>query len=230
MAENGDSLNMGPQAKESMDNKKLYDVSLTISNGMVAWPGDPEVNIKPYKSIKEGASSNVSILQLGSHTGTHIDVPYHFINEGSNLDDIPIELFVGRARLFELQMLGEIGVNDLKQLNLNGVSRILFKTRNSDFWKRNEGFRKDFVYLSGEGAKYLVDAGIKMVGIDYLSVEEFGNKSAPAHHTLLGAGIVIIEGLNLSGVKEGEYKVICAPLKIKGGDGAPARVFLEKLD
>ena len=221
---------MGPQKKESMDDKKLYDVSLTISNGMVAWPGDPEVNIKPYKSIKEGASSNVSILQLGSHTGTHIDVPYHFIEDGKNLDDISIELFIGKARLFELDVLKKIDVGDLERLNLNGVSRILFKTGNSDFWKRNERFRKDFVHLSGEGAKYLVDAGIKMVGIDYLSVEEFGNKSAPVHHALLGAGIIIIEGLNLSGVKEGEYKVICAPLKIKRGDGAPARVFLEKLD
>lgn len=221
---------MGQQAKESMDDKKLYDVSLAVSNGMVTWPGDPEVNIRPYKSIKEGASSNVSILQLGSHTGTHIDVPYHFIDGGRTLDNIPIELFVGKARLFELGVLEKIDVGDLERLNLNGVSRVLFKTRNSDFWKRNEGFRKDFIYLSGEGAKYLVDSGIKMVGIDYLSVEEFGNKSAPAHHALLGAGIIIIEGLNLSGVKEGEYEIICAPLKIKGGDGAPARVFLEKLD
>ena len=221
---------MGPQKKESIGDKKLYDVSLTISNGMVIWPGDPKVDIKPYKSIKEGASSNVSSLQLSSHTGTHIDVPYHFIDKGSNLDDISIELFIGKAMLFELDVLEKIDVGDLERLNLNGVSRVLFKTRNSDFWKRNEGFRKDFVYLSGEGAKYLVDSGIKMVGIDYLSVEEFGNKSAPAHHALLGAGVIIIEGLNLSGVKDGEYKVICAPLKIKGGDGSPARVFLEKLD
>ena len=219
---------MKTKKKESIGAKKIYDVSLTISNGMVAWPGDPEVNIMPYKSIKEGASSNVSRIQLGSHTGTHIDVPYHFIDGGRTLDDIPIEIFVGKARLFELAVLKKIDAGDLNRLNLTGVERVLFKTRNSRFWERNEGFRKDFVYLTSEGAGFLVDSGVKMVGIDYLSVEEFGNKSAPAHHILLGAGVIVVEGLNLSGLKEGEYEIICSPLKIKGGDGAPARVFLRR--
>ena len=215
------------QQKRSMDAKKIYDVSLPISNGMVVWPGDPDVNIIPYKSIKEGASSNVSSIQLGSHTGTHIDVPCHFIDSGRTLDDIPIEIFIGKARLFELDVLKKIGAGDLNHLNLTGVERVLFKTRNSRFWDQGgERFRKDFVYLTNEGARFLVDSGIKMVGIDYLSIEEFGNKSAPAHHILLGAGVIIVEGLNLSGVKEGEYEIICSPLKIKGGNGAPARVFL----
>jgi len=218
---------MKTQEKESIGARKIYDVSLTISNGMVVWPGDPEVNIIPYKSIKEGASSNVSSIQLSSHTGTHIDVPCHFIDGGRTLDDIPIDIFIGKARLFELDVLKKIDAGDLNRLNLTGVERVLFKTRNSQFWDQGgERFRKDFVYLTNEGARFLVDSGIKMVGIDYLSIEEFGNKSAPAHHILLGAGVIIVEGLNLSRVKEGEYEIICSPLKIKGGDGAPARVFL----
>ncbi|OHB39874.1 MAG: hypothetical protein A2Y09_09785 [Planctomycetes bacterium GWA2_39_15] len=205
----------------------FYDITLTISNTLITWPTDPTVSIQKTRLISKGNSCNVSELKFGSHCGTHIDAPYHFEEDGIKIDQIPLDCLIGSATVFDIKNKEKIDLEDIKTLQFKNKKRVIFKTINSTYWKLSE-FKKDFVYITKEAAEYLVDCNVKVVGIDYLSVEKFGSKCADTHHTLLRNGIVVIEGLDLSNVKAGNYELIALPLKIKDGDGSPARVILRK--
>ncbi len=206
---------------------KLLDVSVALTAGVPAYPGNPDFELQPIKRIAEGGSSNVSRLVMGTHTGTHVDAPRHFFDGAPGVDALPLDLLLGRARVVEINKRGGIGVEELAAAGLREDLRILLKTPNSALWN-GEGFHQDYTYLSEPGARYLVDQGVKVVGIDYLSVEQFKKAGAPAHHALLSQGVVIIEGLNLAEVDAGMYELYCLPLRIVGGDGAPARVILKR--
>ncbi len=206
----------------------FHDVTLPIVNSLITWPGDPPVVIRKASSISLDNACNVAELSFGSHTGTHIDAPYHFKENGATVDQIPLRYLIGRASVFAVNTEEKIGRDAVASLNLAGVERILFKTKNSPYWNLPE-FRKDFVYITKEAAQYLVDCRIKLVGIDYLSVDKFGNERADTHHVFLSNGVVIIEGLDLRRVEPGDYELIALPLRIQGGDGSPARVVLRSM-
>jgi arylformamidase len=203
---------------------KIYDVSVPISSEMPVYPGDPGIKIELRESIAKGSVCNVSSISLGSHTGTHIDPPYHFIESGIKVDQIPLNLLIGRTHVVETTS-AKIDKSILKEIDLSNTIRLIFKTRNSYIWSSNK-FVEDYVYLTPDAAEILVESGIKLVGIDYLSIEQYGSTNYQTHKTLLGNGVVIVEGLNLAEVDPGDYEMICLPLKIKDADGAPARVIL----
>jgi arylformamidase len=194
---------------------RVHDVSVPIRPGMITYPGDPTVSLERVLSITDGALANVSRLDFGVHTGTHVDAPVHFIDGAAAAEQLPPHVLVGPARVVAAEMLT---AEELRRLEL--AERVLFKTPNSNLWDRAE-FAHDFVALDGAAASVLLERGVRLVGIDYLSIGD-----EDAHRTLLGAGVVTIEGLDLRGVDPGGYQLVCAPLKLVGSDGAPARVFL----
>lgn len=206
---------------------KLLDVSVPLTLGLPNFPNDPPFELQPVKRIADGGSSNVSRLVMGTHTGTHVDAPKHFIDEGDGVDALPLNLLIGRARVIDVDKRGAITADDLAAAGLREDLRVLFRTPNSALWNSNT-FHEDYAHLSAGGARYLIDQGVKVVGIDYLSIEQFKSAGAPAHRTLLGNGVIIIEGLNLADAEPGMYEMYCLPLLVAGGDGAPARVVLKR--
>jgi arylformamidase len=210
---------------------KIYDITFPISETTPVYEGDPNVKIEVASSFAKGDHANVTALCCGAHTATHVDAPNHFIDGTRRVHDLDLEKLIGAARVVRIDdRVTAIEPDHLG--NLEGVERILFKTRNSAFWETPEtGFRKDFTYLSPAAARVLADAGLKLVGIDYLSVEKFGSADFATHITLLEKEIVIVEGLDLREVPAGDYEIICLPLKIisETGDGAPARAVLREL-
>jgi len=205
----------------------LFDITVPIRAGMPVYQGDPGVKIDSWSAFAKGDSSNVSILNFGAHTGTHVDAPAHFIEGARRIDALSLEVLIGPARVIRVgDEVSEIGAEFVRSCDLQNVERVLFRTRNSGFW--NEGFRKDFTHLLPEAAQILVDQGVKLVGTDYLSIEKFQSGHHKTHLTLLSNSVVIVEGLNLSAVAAGDYELICLPLKIGdgAGDGAPARAVL----
>lgn len=208
---------------------KLYDITVPISNDLPVYPGDPTVQISRVMSLEKGDIARVSHVSFSTHIGTHIDPPYHFIVDGKPSDQLPLDIFIGKARVIDV---GEVKVIDaalLANFDLRDVLRVLFKTSNSRLWRESNEFQKDFVYLETDGAELLVKLGVKLVGIDYLSIEKFNFDKPTTHWTLLGAGVVIVEGLDLTEISPGDYELICLPLKIKDGDGGPARAVLREL-
>ena len=208
---------------------KLYDITVPISNDLPVYPGDPPIQISRVMSLEKGDIARVSHLSFSTHIGTHIDPPYHFLKDGITSDQLPLDVFIGKARVIDVGEENVIDASLLSNYDLKRVTRLLFKTRNSRFWRESNQFREDFVYLETDGAELLVQSGIKLVGIDYLSIEKFNFDKPTTHWTLLGAGIVIVEGLDLTEVSPGDYELLCLPLKIKDGDGGPARVVLREL-
>jgi len=206
---------------------RTYDISVPITPDLPTWPGDPKVSIDRVGKIEAGDQANVSHLSMSAHTGTHVDAPFHFIKDGSTLEEMPLNLFMGRAYVQYFPDVDLITAEVLKQAHIPArTRRVLFKTRNSELWVRGETeFQKDFVALSADGAMYLVDRGVKLVGIDYLSIAPFDNP-APTHEILLKANVMILEGLNLSEVSQGRYTFYCLPLNLQEVDGAPARAIL----
>ncbi len=207
----------------------FIDVSMNIEDGMVHWPTDPGITIKHFSNIKNGDSANNSEITCGTHTGTHIDAPHHFIEEGVGIDKLNLETLIGLCRVIEVaKEIKIISRNFLVPHDIKSGERLLFKTKNS-IWinNRDNNFHEDYVYVSADGAKYLVEKGVILVGVDYLSVEGY-HIGHDTHKTLLGANVVVIEGLNLTDVIPGNYKLIAMPIKIKNSDGAPSRVLLEK--
>ena len=210
---------------------KIYDVTVAISEHVPIYEGDPRVEIEGVKSIRNGDSANVSNLCLGAHTGTHIDAPNHFIDGTRRVEDLDLGKLVGKCRVVEIDE-SVVAIEPVHLPDLSGVERIVFKTRNSSFWSTPEdGFRTDFTYIAPAAARMIADAGIKLVGIDYLSVEKFGSSDFATHITLLEKEVVILEGLDLREVPSGDYELICLPLKYVGGtgDGSPARTILREL-
>jgi arylformamidase len=206
---------------------KIIDVTAPLSPHLPTFPGDPPFQMDSIYRIADGQPYNVTRLSLSTHSGTHVDAPYHFLADGATVDQLPLEILMGKARVVELSVLDRIERDDLEALDLRDDIRVLIKTRMSG-QLRNSAFQEDFVYLTPDAARYLVQAGIKLVGIDYLSIEKFQSKEYASHHALLGAGVVVIEGLDLSEAEPGEYDMTCLPLRIAGADGAPARVVLRK--
>lgn len=208
-----------------MSERRYYDVSMALCEEIPVFPGDPGLEITSHMSISNGDKANVSVISMGSHTGTHIDAPKHFIDTGAAIDELPPEYFMGEAKVFEIPDKDAVTFEDISSLDIEKGDIVLFKTRNSKERKTRE-FNKNSVYIAPDAASYLAEIGIKTVGIDYLSVERFGSEFCEVHHTLLESGIVIIEGLNLDGIKPGKYEISALPLKISGGNGSPARVVL----
>lgn len=205
---------------------KIYDVTVPISNDLPVYPGDPPIDITRVQSLEKGDIARVSHLSFSTHIGTHIDPPSHFMKDGISLDRVPLDVLIGHARVIDVGDVSSIAAPLLERAELAGATRVLFKTRNSSFWSESRVFREDFVYLEPEAAELLVKRGVQLVGIDYLSIEKFNFERPATHWTLLGNNVVIVEGLNLSEVPPGDYELICLPLKIKDGDGGPARVVL----
>jgi arylformamidase len=204
---------------------KLYDVTVPLSADVPTYPGDPPYRSEFVRSILDGESCNLTRLSMGAHSGTHVDAPYHFLADGATVDQIPLDILIGKARVVEMAALEHIDRADLERVDLRDDIRVLFKTRMSG-QLRQPLFQENFVYLTPDAASYLAKVGIKLVGIDYLSIERFGSRDFEAHHALLGAGVVIVEGLDLSAVEPGEYDLTCLPLRLAGAEGAPARVIL----
>ena len=215
-----------------MDNKKdgWLDISVPIYNGMVHWPADPPVSIMRTQDIEEGDSHTLSELTMGSHSGTHIDAPVHFLEGGASVYEMPFDAVIGRARVIEIKDEQSVKPEELTRHNIRAGERILFKTRNSSEDWTSSSFKEDFVHITAEAARYLAEKKIRLIGVDYLSVGGYKKDGSEVHRLLLEAGIWIIEGLNLSPVSEGVHELICLPLRIKNGDGSPARAVIRPLD
>jgi arylformamidase len=208
---------------------RIIDVSLSISPDMLVWPGDPAVEVERRKQIANGDPANVSELCLGTHTGTHVDPPNHFIEGAGGIDSVPLDVLVGDAVVVDARHLDRpMEAEDLEKLSIpDGAERVLLRTANSELWRQERvEFPSTYACLTGASARWVVDRGIKLIGVDFLSVEAKGAEGHPAHVTLLENGVVIVEGLNLSDVEPGEYQLVCLPLRIKDGDGGPARALL----
>jgi arylformamidase len=206
----------------------IHDVTLPISPDMPVWPGDPSVVLERVSSMDAGAHDNVSRLACGVHTGTHVDAPHHFLNDGRTVESLSLDILIGPAMVVKIP--DEAGVvNEAVLENAAipaGTDRLLLRTRNSKLWEQDErNFFTGFVGISADGADWLVKHGVKLIGIDYLSVAPY-HQSIPTHRALLEAGIIIIEGLDLSAIVPGPYTLYCLPLKLVGSDGAPARTIL----
>lgn len=207
----------------------LFDVSVRLSEGVPTFPGNPAFSCEPVKQVSQGDSANVTLVRLGTHTGTHVDAPRHFFDGAPGVDGLPLDVLIGRARVVEIPGPRRgIEAADLDGRTPAGEARVLLKTGNSALWRSSE-FHRDFAFLAESGARLLLDRGVRLVGIDYLSIEEFKKPGAPVHHLLLAQGVVIVEGLDLSAVRAGSYEMYCLPLDIAGADGAPARVVLREL-
>jgi len=208
----------------------IHDVTVAISEDVPIYKGDPGVEVAPFKSIAGGDSANVSQISFGVHTGTHVDAPNHFVEGGKRVHEIDPTKLIGPCRVIGIDE-SVVAIEPEHVGDITGVERVIFKTRNSQFWSEPErGFRSDFSYLTPATAKLLVENGVVLVGIDYLSIEKSGSPGHPVHVTLLEKEIVILEGLDLRKVSAGDFELICMPLKYigAGGDGAPARTFLRQ--
>ena len=207
---------------------RIWDVSVPIRHGGLVYPNNPAISITPVQSIAAGNTANVSRIDLGSHTGTHVDAPLHFIDGAAGVDELPLDVLIGPARLiaFEDDVLA-VGEAELKRHDLSGTTRVLIRTRNSAWLASGSTeFHPDFTHITPDGAAYLVSIGVRLVGVDYLSVEQFRSPHHETHRTLLSNGVVIVEGLVLSAPPMGEYELYCLPMLMAGLDGAPARAVL----
>lgn len=198
----------------------LHDVSVPVDERLPTWPGDPTFSRRLDSSIADGADANVSELRCGVHTGTHVDAPNHFIDGAGGIEAIDVEALVGPALVVDVGNAEAIDSKVLAEVELDGAERVLFRSRNGRLWEQDD-FASEFVAITPDGAQILLDAGVRLVGVDYLSVGD-----AATHRILLGARIVCLEGLDLRLVEPGRYDLFCGPIKLVGSDGAPARVLL----
>lgn len=212
----------------------IYDVTVPLSNELPTYPGDPGIQIGDWRSLAKGDSANVSVVNFGAHTGTHVDAPAHFIDGGAKIESLPLDALIGEAVVVEVPDQYLVVDEEFVAANVApGTERVLFKTRNSAFWNEPEPqFHSDFTHLNTEAATWLRDHGARLVGIDYLSIEKSKSPGHPTHLALLSKGIVILEGLNLTDIKPGKYELICLPMRLRSqlGDGAPARAVLRTFD
>ncbi len=205
---------------------QIFDLTLALQPGMIMYPNNPAFRFDPVSRKAAGASSNGSLVTMGTHTGTHVDAPFHIDDAGGGVETLSLDALVGPARVLALDVSRNVERADLEPLSLTGVERVLIRTANSAKWAAAKAFDEGFAGLTGEAAAFLAAKKLKLVGVDYLSVDRFRSGTHPAHHALIGAGVVILEGNNLTGVPAGDYELFCGPLLIPGSDGAPARVFL----
>jgi len=208
---------------------KIIDISVPINDKLPLWPDSALPEINKISSFDKGDKVNETKVSMNMHTGTHIDAPFHFIQDGKAVDDLPLDIFIGNVFVAEINDVKEITADDIKKLDIpKGITRILFKTSNSKLWKRRvQEFQKDYIGLDESAAKWLVENNIKLVGVDYLSVATFKNVKE-IHKILLNNEIILLEGIDLSNVGSGEYKLICLPINIKDTEAAPVRAVLIK--
>jgi arylformamidase len=201
---------------------RFIDVTVPIRHGMVHYDGNPEIRLERVQAIASGDGANVSRLDFGVHSGTHIDAALHFIDGGDGAENLPLEPLLGPCLVVDATGVQKtLDASAVASLAIPaGTERVLFKTRNSKLWA-NDKFTRDFVRLDGSGAEALIALGVRTVGIDYLSIGDHD-----AHVAFLGGGVVPIEGLNLLDVEPGPYRLVCLPLRVVGSDGAPARAVL----
>jgi arylformamidase len=211
---------------------RLIDVSLPIGPDLLVWPGDPSVEVVPRLRLAAGDPANVSELRMGTHTGTHVDPPNHFIEAATGIDAVPLDVLFGPVVVADARHLDRpIEPADLEALGLpEGAERVLLRTSNSELWRHLPiSFPDVYACLTPDAARWVVDRGIRLIGVDFLSVEAKGAEGHPVHHILLESGVVIIEGLNLGDAEPGSYNLACLPLRIVDGDGGPARAILVQL-
>lgn len=213
-------------AKKKLSTSKWIDVTAPLHAGTPHWLGDPDPKIDRTSRIEDGEVCNVSFMQMSVHTGTHMDSPFHFLADGIGMDQMPLDATIGPCRVVEVRDKESIKVKHLERLKLRKGERLLIKTINSKRCWKDGKFYKDFVYISQDAAAYMVERGIRTIGVDYLSVGGFFKDGVETHHHLLRASIWIIEGLNLSKIKPGKYDLNCLPLRIVDCDGSPARALL----
>jgi arylformamidase len=213
-----------------IDRSRIIDISLAVQPGMPVFPGNPRVALDLQQSMEAGDEADVSSLSLGVHTGTHVDAPSHFLQGSSATNEIVLDTMMGKAHVLDATSIsGHAGAAALRSLPIpDDCTRLLVKTRNSELWSKQD-FSSDFQGLTADGAAYLVERGIALIGWDYLSIGPFGD-ATETHRVLLDAGVVILEGIDLRGVEAGGYELICLPLLLKGSDGAPARAVLRPGD
>lgn len=206
---------------------RIFDISIAITAGGIVYPGNPPIEVEAQQALARGDGANVSALSFGSHTATHVDAAKHFFDDGQTVDQLPLDRLVGPCVVIELDdTVMSIGRRELEAHDLEGTKRVLFKTRNSRALQTKPEFVKGYTYIAPDAAEHLVSLGVELVGVDYLSVEQFRSGHHRTHRTLLGASVVIIEGLALAEVPPGRYQLICLPLKLRGLDAAPARAIL----
>ena len=205
--------------------RRVIDVSVSNGPGQHVYPGDPEPRVESVRAIARGDVCNVSLLHLGSHTGTHVDAPYHFLKDGPRLGQVALDRMVGPCLVADLRGRPAVDAAALRDVAIERGDILLCLTDNSAKWAAAE-FQRDLIYVTADAAEVLVARGVRALGMDYLSIEAFGSPDFPVHHRLLGAGIFVIEGLDLRGVAPGRYYLVCLPLKFPDLDGAPARAVL----
>jgi len=210
--------------------ENIIDITVPLTTEIPIWPGCKGIQITPTMRMDEGDSSNISRLDCNLHTGTHVDAPRHFLQNGTTVEQLPLDVLVGPSYVAHLPDAADITAGDLTDLNLpSGIERLLLRTRNSELWAaKTTEFRENFVALTHEAAQWIVDKGISLIGVDYLSVQRYCDDSR-THQILLGADTIVLEGLNLSNVKTGFYELICLPLKLVGTEAAPARAILRQI-
>ena len=239
MPEKKDSSSKGSRGR----NSDLIDITIPFRNGMVHWPSDPAPRIERIMDVDRGDEVTISKLQMISHTGTHIDAPLHFVPKGGTIDEMPLDTMIGPARVIEIKDTESVKLEELAPYDVQRGERILFKTQNSSRLYKTDEFSKEYVFVTYEAAEYLVNRGIDLVALDYLSickyeteadwdsVTEYLTKSDMhrVHRIFLENGLYILEAVNLSGVKPGKYELICLPIKLDRGDAGFARAVLRSL-
>jgi len=229
MNETGQLSMSGKSNEDNQNHEQWIDISLTLKSGMVHWPGDPEVIIELKSDITNNENCNVSWISMSSHTGTHIDAPFHYLEQGVGIDLMPVNAMKGIARVIEIEDPESVKANELEDKQIMKGERILFKTKNSERYWKSDKFVKDYVYIDTDAAEFLREKEVLTIGVDYLSVGSMKESGEVVHKILLSSGIWLIEGLDLSAVNTGRYEFICMPLKIQHGDGAPARAIIRHL-
>ncbi len=204
---------------------RVIDISVPNGPAQHVYPGDPAPRIEHVASIAAGAPANVSLLTMGSHTGTHVDAPFHFLENGARLGAVPLDRMVGECIVLDLRGRPAVDAAALRSAPIRPGDLVLCRTDNSWRWEQ-PAFQRDFTYLTLDGAEVLLDRGARAIGMDYLSIEAFGSRDFPVHKRVLGAGLFVIEGLDLRAVESGRYTLVCLPLKFPDLDGAPARAVL----
>lgn len=204
--------------------KEIYDISCHLSPELAVFPDDPTFKAEPVASIPEKGYA-MSRLTMGSHLGTHLDAPSHILEGKESIENIPLEKFVGKCQVLNIKNPEKISSTDLSPYRIRSGDMVLFKTRNSGLLQLNE-FQENYVYLTPEAARDLADSRVKLVGLDYFTIDSIKDENFSAHKILLSKGIPILEGIDLSKIDEGYYTLVCFPLKIKNGDGSPTRAVL----
>lgn len=218
--------NTALSAETSPSDRPWIDISIPVHSGMIHWPSDPAAEVERFVSIDDGEICNVSRMSMCVHTGTHMDAPLHYLNDGMGIDQMPPDVTCGPARIIGINDPVAVTHEELELHDLRRGERILFRTGNSDRLSYAPPFAEDFIYVSPEAALYLAERGVRMVGVDYLSVGGYKSGNTETHMALLSAGIWIIEGLDLKHVRPGPVELLCLPLRIENADGAPARAFV----